>query len=72
MRKEPALFTIQYTQVAISLDHNQTDCYSFRVMAQDGGAKIFSALTVLQLDSFHSLSRVEPWNLTADFRSNIR
>ncbi|GFP90846.1 hypothetical protein PHJA_001228500, partial [Phtheirospermum japonicum] len=31
-----------------------------------------SAPTVLQLGSFHHLSRVEPWDLTADLKSHLQ
>ena len=34
--------------------------------------EISSAPTVLQLGSFHRLSRVEPWDLTADLKSHIQ
>ncbi|GFP93300.1 hypothetical protein PHJA_001474400, partial [Phtheirospermum japonicum] len=33
--------------------------------------KIISAPTILQLGSFHRLSRVEPWDLTADLKSHL-
>ncbi len=33
--------------------------------------EIPSAPTVLQLGSFHRLSRVEPWDLAADLRSHL-
>ena len=34
--------------------------------------EIPSAPTVLQLGSFHRLSRVEPWDLTADLKSHLQ
>ncbi|KAH0730945.1 hypothetical protein KY289_002133 [Solanum tuberosum] len=34
--------------------------------------EITSAPTVLQLGSFHRLSRVKPWDLTADLKSHLQ
>ncbi|XWS49367.1 hypothetical protein CRYUN_Cryun13aG0157500 [Craigia yunnanensis] len=34
--------------------------------------KIPSALAILQLVSFHYLSRVEPWDLTTDLKSHLQ
>ncbi|GFQ05810.1 hypothetical protein PHJA_002725100, partial [Phtheirospermum japonicum] len=34
--------------------------------------EIPSAPTVLQLGSFHRLSRVEPWDLTADLKNHLQ
>ncbi|PIA29000.1 hypothetical protein AQUCO_06400051v1 [Aquilegia coerulea] len=34
--------------------------------------EIPSAPTVLQLGSFHHMSRVEPWDLTADLKSQLQ
>ncbi|KAG4168899.1 hypothetical protein ERO13_A12G053150v2, partial [Gossypium hirsutum] len=35
-------------------------------------SEIPSAPTILQLGSFHRLSRVEPWDLTADLKSHLQ
>ncbi|XLT79712.1 hypothetical protein HN873_001465, partial [Arachis hypogaea] len=34
--------------------------------------EIPSAPTILQLGSFHRLSRVEPWDLTANLKSHLQ
>ncbi|KAL8465117.1 hypothetical protein ACS0TY_034570 [Phlomoides rotata] len=35
-------------------------------------SEIPSAPTILQLGSFHRLSKVEPWDLTADLKSHLQ